>query len=60
MIDDRDKLTFRGVELEPDAWERLTRAIGVIGKATPKHRVKKGRKRSPAKRRATGGARAKG
>jgi hypothetical protein len=54
------KLTYKGVELEPDAWERLTRAISVIGKASPKHRPTKGRKKSRAKARATGGAKAKG
>jgi hypothetical protein len=54
------KLTFKGIELEPDAWERLTRAIGVIGKASPKHRPTKARKKSRARKRGTGGAKAKG
>jgi len=54
------KLTFRGVELEPDAWQKLEQAMGVIGKARPKHRVTKARKRSRAAKRGTGGAKAKG
>jgi hypothetical protein len=59
MTEER-KLTFKGVELEPDAWERLERAIGAAGKAKPHHRPTKGRKKSPARRRGTGGAKAKG
>ena len=59
MMEER-KLTYKGVELEPDAWERLTRAIGVVGKAKPHHRVTKARKKSRAKKLATGGAKAKG
>jgi len=55
-----DKLTFKGVELEPDAWQRLEQAMGVIGKAKPHHRVTKARKKSRAKRRGTGVAKAKG
>ena len=59
MTEER-KLTFKGVELQRDAWERLTRAISVIGKAKPHHRVTKARKKSRAKEPATGGAKAKG
>ena len=29
------------VELEPDAWERFERAVKVVAKSPPQHRVKK-------------------
>jgi hypothetical protein len=38
----------REIELEPDAWERFERAVAVVAKSPPQHRVKK-TKRSLAK-----------
>lgn len=29
------------LELEPDAWERFERAVKVVAKSPPQHRVKK-------------------
>jgi hypothetical protein len=58
MTEER-KLTFKGVELQRDAWERLTQAISVIGKAKPHHRTTRARKKSHAKVRGTGDAKAK-
>lgn len=42
------------VELEPDAWERFERAVKVVAKSPPQHRVakkapKKKQKRSKSK-----------
>jgi hypothetical protein len=42
------------VELLPDAWERFERAVGVVAKSPPQHRVAKKakarRRASPVKR----------
>jgi len=42
------------VELHPDAWSRFERAVGIVAKSPPQHRVAKGkrkqkRRKSPAK-----------
>jgi hypothetical protein len=43
----------RGIELEPDAWQRFERAVDVVAKSPPQHRKKKkaaaGNKRKKAK-----------
>jgi hypothetical protein len=40
------------VELEPDAWARFERAVDVVAKSPPQHRLKKQkRKRKRAKKR---------
>jgi len=42
------------VELEPDAWARFERAVDVVAKSPPQHRVKqkpKRTKKSPPKKR---------
>ncbi len=31
----------RKLEFEPDAWERFERAVKVVAKSTPQHRVRK-------------------
>jgi hypothetical protein len=36
------------VELEPDAWERFERAVKVVAKSPPQHRVKSKAKRKRA------------
>ena len=41
------------IELEPDAWERFERAVKVVAKSPPQHRVKvkaKPKKRKGSKR----------
>jgi hypothetical protein len=43
----------KGVELHPDAWERFERAVKVVAKSPPQHRVKekpKAKKIVPKKR----------
>jgi hypothetical protein len=30
--------TIKDLELEPDAWERFERAVGVVAKSPPQHR----------------------
>ena len=40
----------KDAELHPDAWARFERAVSVVAKAPPQHRVKT--KKSPAKRKA--------
>lgn len=44
------------IELEPDAWERFTRAVDVVAKSPPQHRVKPKTKKkaSPKRRKSTG------
>jgi hypothetical protein len=34
------KTKTREIELEPDAWERFERAVSVVAKSPPQHRVK--------------------
>jgi hypothetical protein len=44
---------MKEIELEPDAWERFERAVGVVAKSPPQHRVKRKRKakaRKPRKK----------
>jgi hypothetical protein len=36
-------------ELHEDAWERFERAVDVVAKSPPQHRVKPKKKRAPAK-----------
>jgi hypothetical protein len=47
------KRTDAKIELEPDAWERFERAVKVVAKSPPQHRVKKAkakkRKKKPGK-----------
>lgn len=40
------------IELEPDAWDRFERAVGVVAKSPPQHRSKpaKGKPTNPAKK----------
>jgi hypothetical protein len=38
------------IELQPDAWQRFERAVGVVAKSPPQHRVKKKAKRAKKKR----------
>jgi len=40
------------VELEPDAWQRFERAVKVVAKSPPQHRVAKKKKIAVQKRRA--------
>jgi hypothetical protein len=40
------------VELEPDAWERFERAVKVVAKSPPQHRVKKKAKAKKRKKKA--------
>ncbi len=42
----------REVELEPDAWQRFERAVDVVSKSPPQHRVAK-KKTSPKKKKRT-------
>jgi hypothetical protein len=35
------KAPKRELEFEPDAWERFERAVAVVTKSPPQHRVKK-------------------
>jgi hypothetical protein len=46
------KKPVKEIELEPDAWRRFERAVGVVAKSPPQHRAKtKGTPRkSPAGR----------
>lgn len=39
------------VELHPDAWRRFERAMSVVVKAPPQHRVKKKRSKSASRKR---------
>jgi hypothetical protein len=44
----------KSVEIEPDAWSRFERAVDVVAKSPPQHRVAKKKKRgkkSPRPRR---------
>jgi hypothetical protein len=36
---------FKGIELEPDAWQRFERAIDVVAKSPPQHRTAKPKRR---------------
>ena len=40
----------KAIELEPDAWERFERAVKVVAKSPPQHRVTK-KKKAPRKKR---------
>lgn len=44
-----DKKTA-SIELEPDAWERFERAVDVVAKSPPQHRIAKKNKRMTPKR----------
>ena len=51
----------REVELHSDAWSRFERAVGVVAKSPPQHRVKASRKkRASPKRKASATAIKKG
>jgi hypothetical protein len=48
------KPSSAGIDLEPDAWSRFERAVDVVAKSPPQHRVKRKKssnKQSPPKRR---------
>jgi len=38
------------LEFHPNAWERFERAVGVVAKSPPQHRVAKKKKKAPPKR----------
>ena len=38
------------IELEPDAWGRFERAVGVVAKSPPQHRVAKKKKKGAKKK----------
>jgi hypothetical protein len=38
------------IEIEPDAWQRFERAVDVVSKSPPQHRVAKKKKKSKAKK----------
>jgi hypothetical protein len=40
-----DKKQNRKIELEPDAWQRFERAVDVVAKSPPQHRIATKRKR---------------
>ena len=45
------KPTAKDVEFEPDAWQRFERAVDVVAKSPPQHRVKpKAKKQASPKR----------
>jgi hypothetical protein len=46
------------IELEPDAWERFERALDVVAKSPPQHRVKKA-KVGQKKRKTKGGTKSR-
>jgi hypothetical protein len=52
-LDKRIKTKKNKIEFAPDAWARFERAVGVVAKSPPQHRVKSKRKKkkSPTKRR---------
>jgi hypothetical protein len=40
----------KDVELRPDAWSRFERAVDVVAKSPPQHRIKKKSKRKTKRR----------
>jgi hypothetical protein len=44
--------SFKDAELHPDAWSRFERAVDVVAKSPPQHRVK-GKSAKKSKRRAS-------
>jgi hypothetical protein len=38
------------IELHPDAWERFERAVGMVAKSPPQHRISKKKAKSKKKR----------
>lgn len=46
------KLSEEKIEMEPDAWERFERAVGVVAKSPPQHRQKPAKGKRPAKTKA--------
>jgi hypothetical protein len=46
-------------ELRPDAWERFERAVDVVAKSPPQHRVKKKQARKKVKGRASSSSKPK-
>jgi len=40
----------KGIELQPDAWSRFERAVGVVAKSPPQHRKKKSKPRKRKKK----------
>jgi hypothetical protein len=47
------------VELEPDAWQRFERAVDVVAKSPPQHRVAKLKKKDVGKRKKAANKKAK-
>jgi hypothetical protein len=45
------KAPKKEIELEPDAWSRFERAVDIVAKSPPQHRIKKKTKKRKAKRR---------
>jgi hypothetical protein len=39
----------KDIELHPDAWERFKRAVGIVAKSPPQHKVRDKRKLSSGK-----------
>ena len=39
----------KDIEFEPDAWERFERAVKVVAKSPPQHRVAKAKKKKASK-----------
>jgi hypothetical protein len=39
--------TQKEIELEPDAWQRFERAVDVVAKSPPQHRIAKKKKSVP-------------
>jgi hypothetical protein len=44
------KASSKEIEFHPDAMERFERAVGVVAKSPPQHRVKKKAKRAKKKK----------
>jgi hypothetical protein len=40
----------KDIELEAHAWQRFERAVDVVAKSPPQHRVKKAKRRKPKKK----------
>jgi hypothetical protein len=45
-----EKRREREIELEPDAWERFERAVDVVAKSPPQHRLKDAKKSTKHRR----------
>lgn len=52
MSNKEKKVQPKEIELEPDAWRRFERAVGVVAKSPPQHRGAKEKVTATAKRRA--------